>query len=171
MFPNWKLLEGVSELRRREERIKQSLHYLWEMQRFAVENINELIVLLAVWASSRWEPKSVISSVSAERQEKIEDEETDRNKMFGGYSLNSAMIFPSPASKQIVPISEAAVEKNGSTSLNKFIDWGIMRNLFFFFFISNEKYFKLLISIWLWKQVHKRTIWTKNNEKFARKHT
>lgn len=76
----------------------------------------------------------MISSVSAERQEKIEDEETDRNKMFGGYSLNSAMIFPSPASKQIVPISEAAVEKNGSTSLNKFIDWGIMRNLFFFFF-------------------------------------
>lgn len=65
------------------------------MQRFSVENINELIVLLFVWASSRGEPKSVISSVSAERQEKIEDEETDRNKMFGGYSLNSTMIFSS----------------------------------------------------------------------------
>lgn len=36
------------------------------------------------------------------------------------------LFFPSPASKQIVPTSEAAVEKNGSTSLNKFIDWGII---------------------------------------------
>lgn len=87
-----------------------------------MEDIDELIVLLVIWAISQGDSKSVQSSVIIERQEKIEDEETVTGKniqtsfFFIEFCCN--LLFSSPANKCVIPISEAVLERNNNTGIN-----------------------------------------------------